>query len=82
MKQFKLGVTVRDLLTGFEGVATGKSTYLTGCDQYLVQPVALKDRDIVDGRWFDAQRLELVSDKNPVVLDNGRLGDCGCAPIK
>lgn len=29
-----LGRKVRDKVTGFEGIVTGRATYLTGCDQY------------------------------------------------
>lgn len=31
-----LGSRVRDTVTGYEGVATGRGTWLTGCDRYHV----------------------------------------------
>jgi hypothetical protein len=34
--KFDLGVTVKDVIHGFEGVVTGRCQYLTGCTQYLV----------------------------------------------
>lgn len=34
----ELGGLVKDVVTGFEGIATGKSTWLTGCDQFLLSP--------------------------------------------
>ena len=35
---FKLGIKAKDSITGFQGVITGKVSYLTGCDQYLLAP--------------------------------------------
>lgn len=33
-----LGKKVRDKVTGFEGIASGRITYLTGCSRYIVTP--------------------------------------------
>lgn len=35
-----LGKTLRDRITGFSGICTGHARYLTGCDQYLLNPKA------------------------------------------
>lgn len=54
-----LGFKVRDVVTGFEGVAECVSFDLYGCVQYLVRP-AVKTKDQAnpaDARWFDAKRL-------------------------
>ena len=56
-----LGNKVKDLITGFEGIATGKCIYLNGCVQYLVQPTKLKDGQEVKPKWIDIQQLEFVS---------------------
>ena len=32
------GETVTDKITGFNGIITGQAAYITGCNQYLVQP--------------------------------------------
>ena len=34
----KLGATAQDKATGFEGTVMGHARYLTGCDQYCLQP--------------------------------------------
>jgi hypothetical protein len=69
----KLGVIARDKISGFKGTVTGKASYLTGCDTYLLQP-ELVNGSFVEGRWFDEARLieegagisasEVTGDKN------------------
>lgn len=73
-----LGATAKDIITGFEGVVTGRASYLTGCDQYLVSP-----RGDKEARWFDEQRLEVDEFRVLVVLDNsnGNGADIA-APVK
>lgn len=57
----ELGKKARDKITGFTGIITGRSQYLTGCDQYcLVPPV--KDDKIGDAHWFDEGRLEIIGE--------------------
>lgn len=34
--KFELGATLKDKITGFEGIATGVASYITGCDQYVI----------------------------------------------
>ena len=67
MSEIKLGCTAKDKITGFKGVVTGKASYLTGCNQYLITP---KLEDKIDGSmnqayptgtWIDEGRLEFVS---------------------
>jgi phage terminase large subunit-like protein len=70
MSTIAMGVTVRDRITGFTGVVIGRTEYISGCDQALVQPQAKPDGEYVEGRWFDQQRLEVV-DAAPVTLENG-----------
>ena len=63
----KLGSKVRDNLTGFTGIATGRSEFQYGCARVLIEPQELKDGKPVEGQWFDEQRVELVQQKAPVV---------------
>ncbi|RDJ05272.1 hypothetical protein [Rhizobium grahamii] len=49
----KLGAFASDRITTFSGVVTGRATYITGCDQYLISP---KSGD-KDPKWIDEQRL-------------------------
>ena len=53
-----LGKGYSDIITGYTGVVVGVSHYLTGCDQVLLVPVALKpDGARHQGEWFDCIRL-------------------------
>lgn len=63
-----LGKTVKDQITGFEGVVTGRVEYLTGCAQLLVQPKVKESGDFAESRWFDETRC-LVTDENPVFVN-------------
>ncbi len=58
----ELGSKVKHLINGFEGVATGRAQYLTGCTQYLVAPSKLdKDGKLLDSAWFDEGSLQVVA---------------------
>lgn len=67
----RLGHTYRDKITGFEGVAVGHVSYLTGCNQTLLSPATTDNGKINDSHWFDDQRLAQVQHVKQVVLDNG-----------
>lgn len=64
-----LGSKVKDRLTGFSGVLTGRSEFLYAGDTVLVQ-----SEEILDGKpgpsvWFDASRIKRaeVETASPVV---------------
>lgn len=61
MKGFELGSLLKDKVTGFMGVAMGKATYLTGCDQYCLQPRCKETNAYPTSQWFDEGRLQFVS---------------------
>lgn len=67
----KLGQTVRDRITGFQGVVTGIVNYISGCHQALVVPRVKDDGSLTDSQWFDLQRLEIEGSIAVVTLDNG-----------
>lgn len=56
----KLGDTVRDTVTGHEGVVTGRTEWLTGCATISIQSAAVHDKMPVDAFWVDEVRVELV----------------------
>lgn len=56
-----LGTKVRDRVTGFEGVVTSVGFDLYGCIQCVVSPPIDKDGRLPDGRWFDSNRIEVMS---------------------
>ena len=79
----ELGSTVKDRITGFEGVVTGVCNYLTGCAQALVAPKIGADGSHKDSVWFDVQRLDRNVEVPRVVLDNGATPVCDRpAPIR
>lgn len=61
-KDIQLGSIVKDRITGFTGVATGRHQYLTGCNKIDVTPQALdKDGQPVKAAWFDEQMIDVVA---------------------
>jgi hypothetical protein len=56
MFKFELGEVVKDVVTGFSGVITGRCEYLTGCRQYSITSRTLQSGDTKSG-WFDEDRL-------------------------
>lgn len=72
----KLGEEVREVVTGFEGVVTGRAEYLSGCHQLLVAPKVKADGAYAEGHWFDEQRLVVKVGSVPIVLDNSQTPGC------
>ena len=70
----KLGSRVRDNITGFSGIATGRTEWLFGCTRICVEPEKLKDGKPVDAVWVDEQRIEvLVNKKIKISKDNSAI---------
>jgi hypothetical protein len=57
MIQIQLGAKAKNVVSGFEGVLTGRAEYLTGCVQWLVSPGVDKDGKVVESHWLDEGRL-------------------------
>lgn len=80
------GDVVKDKITNFTGTITGLSSYITGCDQCLVQPKQ-KEGEVSypDATWFDEGRLILIEpaqiEEKDVESESGK-GSCGTAPVK
>ena len=55
----KLGQKAKDIITGFEGIITGRAQYIYGCDQYCLVPPVI-DGKPGEGQWFDEGRLEII----------------------
>lgn len=62
-----LGDSVRDIVTGFRGVVTGRAQHLTGCDTYGVSAREHKDAEVKGAQWFDDNRLELLGEPRLVL---------------
>jgi hypothetical protein len=56
-----LGSRVKDSITGYEGIATARVTYLYGCVHIAVQSPTLKDNVPQRERLFDEQRMEIIN---------------------
>ena len=66
--KFELGVTAKDIITGFTGIVSARTQYQTGCCTYgLASRKLSTDGKPVDWEWFDEVRLEIV-DAKPIKL--------------
>lgn len=66
--EIELGATYRDRIGGVAGVAIGYVTYITGCNQALIQPRSGDGCKQHDSHWIDETRLERLDD-DTVTLD-------------
>ena len=63
----KLGAKVRDKISGFAGVATGRAEYLYTTPTVQVSPEGLDSSGKLLGAvWFEETQLELTNGKNVV----------------
>lgn len=76
MSGIKLGQKVRDVITGFEGIAVTRMEWLNGCVRIAVQPPMRRDPDdkanggfVPDSKTFDEEELEVL-DETPIKLPN------------
>jgi len=60
MEKLELGCELRDKLTGFQGIATSRHEYLTGCTQYGLQPTSADPTTLHKIEYFDEGRLVLI----------------------
>lgn len=58
----KLGSKVRDTITGFEGIATGRTVYLNGCVHVLVTRQTVDEKGSPVAEWFDEQRVKTLEE--------------------
>ncbi len=57
MRKAKLGMTVKDQLTGFQGTVVARSEWLWGCVSIAVLSGEHKDGKPVEEQWFDEARI-------------------------
>lgn len=58
-----LGSEVKDVVSGFSGIAVASHRYLNGCERITVQPKIEKDGKLPESQTFDAPQLEVVPGK-------------------
>lgn len=57
----ELGDEVRDTISGFKGIAVGRTTWLFGCDRITVHPQGLtKEGKTFETQAFDEPQLVVV----------------------
>lgn len=78
--EIQLGQFAKDIITGFHGTVVAKASYLTGCDQYALQPDAISN-DFKESRWFDVSRIEVTNTTKPTLNKDEKNG-CDIAPPK
>jgi len=67
----ELGSGVVDRITGFKGVATSRTIYLSGCARIGVQPLVDKDGKLPESQFFDEIQLDVIA---PAAKKNGPVG--------
>lgn len=82
MFKYALGIEMKDRVTGFTGIVTGRIDYITGCNQYTLQPRVKDNGDHVEAKWFDEHRLEQVGTEQVVLDDDHTKGAGEPGPIK
>lgn len=60
MKHINVGDRVRDNVTGFQGIAVGRTEWLHGCIRIIVQPEKLHDGKVIEAMSFDEPALKIV----------------------
>lgn len=57
-----LGSEVKDLVTGFQGIAVARTQFLNGCYRISVQPPMSKEGKVPENETFDEPQLKLVKE--------------------
>lgn len=66
-----LGKFGTDKVTGFKGTVVGCLEYMSGCSQLFLVPRVGDDGKMIDGQWFDLQRVVVDVAKGKVAINNG-----------
>jgi hypothetical protein len=72
--RFKLGDKVRDVVTGYEGIATAVTEWLNKCVRYAVTSQDLHEGKPIEAKWFDEEQLEVVEEKSIVTMSKSTGG--------
>ena len=69
MDDIRCGVWVKEIVSGFTGVVTAVSHYISGCTHCCVEQRARKkDNGDTIEQWFDIRRLHTIAGKKRIVL--------------
>lgn len=70
----EFGKMYRDRISGFQGICTGMSSFISGCDQVLLVPSVDEKGAYQEGHWFDDERLIDVESERRVERTSRRGG--------
>ena len=62
MARVELGDRVRDRITGLEGIAVARTSWLYGCERITIQPERLKDGKPLDTYTVDEPQIEVLKE--------------------
>lgn len=65
--KFNNGDSVKDIITGYEGVIIGRTDWLTGCNTMGVLTRELKEGKPQEPNWIDENRLNLINEKEVIL---------------
>lgn len=78
--KFEIGDSLRDRVTGLQGIAMAVAFYHSGCVHYALQVRKVKDvGGLPEWQWMDQNRLDLKK-KKAVVFDEPEDGSGGPVP--
>lgn len=60
--EVKLGQKVKDTVTGLEGLAVARTTYIYGCARISIQPFSHKDGKPAEWVSFDEPQLKVIGE--------------------
>ena len=66
-----LGDKVKDVVSGYSGIAVAKVTYLQGCDRIAIQAPVEKNEKPKDWQYFDEPQLKVV--KRNVIKEGNKV---------
>lgn len=58
--KIKLGMLIRDRVSGFKGIAVSRHYYLAGCTRITIQPKIDKEGKLPPVETFDELNLEII----------------------
>lgn len=73
MEKIKLGDEVKHTITGTKGIATSRTSYISGCDRIAITQKIKKDGELPDNLTFDEPEIEIVKRKK-VKNANNKIG--------
>jgi len=71
--KIELGDEIKHDITGVKGIATSRTSYVSGCDRITIQQKVQKDGKLPEGLQFDEPELTVVK-KNRKKNTNNKVG--------